>query len=278
MQKLYPWNPSGGQSPQPNPPDRPTHTFPYNADMRTRLAAVLLLCAATAVAADLPSGQSLMQRFIDQSGGEQAYAKIHTAQMTGTVEVEGRNIHGAIEMAEEGEKSWTAIDLPGIGLTEQAFDGETAWEINPIQGARLIEGEEKSVLKRSSGLALVSSWKEDYAAIHTIGEEDVHGKPAWKVEMTPKEGKPETYYFDKDSAMLVKMSAVVSTPLGDIAADLELSDYRKLEGIETPFTMTQGAMGQLILVHFDKIVYNAALPEDRFAMPADVAALKAKKK
>ncbi|HYA17478.1 MAG TPA: hypothetical protein VEF06_08430 [Bryobacteraceae bacterium] len=246
--------------------------------MRTRLAAVFLVCFSTALAADLPSGESLIQRFIERSGGEEAYSKIHTASLTGTVEVEGQNLRGTIEMAEEGEKSWTAIDLAGIGRTEQAFDGETAWEINPIQGARLIEGEEKSVLKRSSGLALISSWKQDYSSIRTIGEETVHARPAWKVEMTPKEGRPETYLFDKDSGLLVRMSAVVSTPLGDIAAEFELSDYRSLDGIQTPFTMTQGAMGQLIVIHFDRIVYNATLPKDRFAMPAEVAALRARKR
>ena len=218
-----------------------------------------------------------MQRFIDRSGGADAYSKIHSAHMTGTVEVEGHNIHGTVELAEEDSKSWMAIDLPGIGRTEQAFDGETAWETNPIQGARLIEGEEKGVLKRSSGLALVNSWREDYTSIRTAGEESVNGKPAWKVEMTPKEGKVESWFFDKDSAMLLKMSAVVSTPLGDIAADLDFSDFRKLDGILTPFTMTQGAMGQVIVIHFDKIAYNTTLPKDCFAMPADVQALKAKK-
>jgi hypothetical protein len=246
--------------------------------MRTRLVAAIFLCCSTAFAADLPSGESLMQRFIDRSGGEQAYAKLHSAEMSGVVEVEGRNINGTIEMAEEGEKSWTSIQLPGIGLTEQVYDGETAWEINPIQGARLIEGEEKGVLKRSSSLALVSSWKEDYTSIRTIGEEDLLGKPAWKVEMTPKEGKPETYYFDKESGLLVRMAAVVPTPLGEIAATLEFSDYRSLDGVRTPFTLTQDAMGQSIVLHFDKIVYNAALPRDRFAMPPEVRALRAKKK
>ena len=74
------------------------------------------------------------------------------------------------------------------------------------------------------------------------------------------------------------MAAVVASPLGEIAATLELSDYRSLDGVLTPFTLTQGAMGQSIVLHFDKIVYNAELPKDRFAMPPEVQALKAKKK
>jgi hypothetical protein len=246
--------------------------------MRVRVAWLLFLCASLASAADLPSGESLIQRFIDRSGGAAAYAKAQNAQMTGTVDIAGRNISGKVEMVEEGGKSWMGLELQGIGKMEQGFDGETAWESNPIQGSRLIEGDEKSALKRSSGFSLVQSWKDDYSAARTVGEEDFHGKPAWKVEMTPKEGKAETFYFDKESSLLLGMSATVSTPLGDIAADVTLSDYRAIDGIQTPFTMTQGAMGQVIVMHFDRITYNAPVPKERFALPADVKALLAKKK
>ena len=246
--------------------------------MNRRLVCLFVVCAWAVAAADLPSGESLIQRFIERSGGVAAYAKARNAQMSGTVEIEGRNISGKVEMVEEGDKSWTGLELPGIGKIEQGFDGETAWESNPIQGSRLIEGDEKSALKRSSGFALIHSWKDEYSAARTVGEEDFHGKPAWRVEMTPKDGKPETFHFDKESSLLVGMSATVSTPLGDIAADVTLSDYRAVDGIQTPFTMTQGAMGQVIVMHFDRIAYNAAVPKDRFALPPEVKALVAKKK
>jgi hypothetical protein len=245
--------------------------------MQSRLACALLVSAATALAADLPSGENLLQRFIDRSGGEKAYAQAKNAQMTGTVEIAGRNISGNVEMVQEGEKSWTALDLPGIGRIEQGFNGETAWEKNAIQGARLVEGEEKSVMRRDSRFAL-TNWRDEYSSARTIGEENIDGKAAWKVEMMPKDGRPETFYFDKNSSLLVRMSAVVSTPLGEIAADVTLSDYRPVDGIQTPFTMTQAAMGQTIIMHFDKIVYNGAIPQDRFALPEDVKALLQKTK
>jgi hypothetical protein len=237
----------------------------------------VLIAGLTLCAADLPSGDSVMQRFIDRSGGAQAWARVKNARMTGTVEVAGRNIRGTVELAEEGAKSWVGMDLAGIGRIEQGFDGETAWENNAIQGARILEGDEKSALKRSAGVAQMVSWKDDYRSARTTGEDQANGKPEWVVEMTPKEGKPETFYFGKESGLLVRMKAVVSTPLGDIAADVALSDYRAVGGLQTPFTMTQSAMGQEIVMHFDSVVYNTDLPKDRFALPAEVKALLAKR-
>ena len=69
---------------------------------------------------------------------------------------------------------------------------------------------------------------------------------AWKVEMTPKTGHVETMYFDKTSGLLVRMATIMTTPLGDIPADMIFSDYRLLNGIQTPFAMTQdlGAVGR----------------------------------
>ncbi len=85
---------------------------------------ILLAVASAALAADPPSGESLMQRFIERSGGAASYANAKNVSMTGTVEIEGRNIGGSVTIIEAGEKSWTAMDLPGIGKLEEGFDGD----------------------------------------------------------------------------------------------------------------------------------------------------------
>jgi hypothetical protein len=111
-----------------------------------------------------------------------------------------------------------------------------------------------------------------------VGSEDVEGKPAWKVEMTPKEGKPETFYFDKETMLLVRTTATITTPLGEIPVDALMGDYRAVDGIQTPFTLTQKAMSQVIVMKFDKVQYNARIAADRFDLPPAVKALAAKRK
>ncbi len=244
----------------------------------TRFCAFLSIAVSFALAADMPSGASLLQRYIDRSGGAEAYAKAKNMVATGAVELAGQNISGAVTIFEEGEKSRTAMEFPGIGKVEEGFDGETAWENSVLQGPRILEGDEKTSVVRGSTLALVASWREIYKDVRTVGVEDVDGKPAWKVEMTPvemtaKDGKPETFFFDKDSGMLVRISQILSTPLGDIAIEATMSDFRMVEGILTPFTMTEKALSQNIVMRLDKIAYNAAIPPDRFTLPAEVKAL-----
>lgn len=236
------------------------------------------LLAPLLFAADLPSADKLLQLSLERSGGAQAIAKAKNAVMTGTVEMAGHNITGPVQLYQDGSKSYTVIDLPGIGKVEEGFDGETAWEMNALQGARIKDGEEKANIERSSKISVLSSWRDYYKQAKTIGSEDVEGKPAWRVEMTPKEGKPETFYFDKDTMLLVRTTATIATPLGEIPVDALMADYRVVDGIKTPFTMTQKAMSQVIVMKFDKVQYNAPIAADRFDLPPAVKALAAKRK
>jgi hypothetical protein len=243
-----------------------------------RVSFVSFLAVSVLCAADPPSGASLMDRFIERSGGADAYARAKNVSMNGTVELAGRNLNGSVTVVQEGLKSYTVIDLPGLGPVEEGFDGETAWSASSLQGPRILDGDEKIAVKRASSLASMSAWRDIYKEARTTGSEDVGGKPAWKVEMTPSEGKPETFYFDKASGLLVRITTILGTPVGDIPSETTLSDYRMVDGIQTSFTMTQKAMNQDIVMHFDKIAYNAPIPKGRFDLPAGVKTLLDKKK
>lgn len=243
-----------------------------------RLFAVFALAAALAPAADMPTGASLLDGYIEKTGGAQAYANAKNTVMTGTVTVTGANITGNVSIYEEGEKSYTSIDIAGIGKIEEGYDGNTAWENSILQGPRILTGDEKIEVERSSKLSLISNWRGVYKEARTIGLEDIDGKPAWKVEMTPTEGRPETFFFDRDSGLLVRITAVHATQLGDISSDATMSDFRSVSGILTPFTLIENAMNQHMVMRFSNVAYNVALPKDRFDLPEPIKELASKKK
>jgi hypothetical protein len=229
--------------------------------------------------ADLPTGESLIRLCVEKEGGTKAIEHAQSAVMTGTVELVGHNISGSLAIYQDGNKVYTVVELPGIGKIEEGFDGEVAWESNLLQGPRVKEGEELEAAKRSSRMSVLGDWKEYYSSAVTTAEEDVEGKPAWEVVMTPTHGSSvEHFFFDRGSGLLVKMTETLPTSLGDIPVVMILGDYREVDGIQTPFLMTQSAMGQNMAMHIDKAKYNAAIPPGRFDLPAEVKAIAAKKK
>ena len=246
-----------------------------------KLVAFLLASLGTAslvFAADLPSGESLIQRCIEREGGAKAVERAQSAVMTGTVELVGHNISGPLEIYQQGDKAYTVIELPGIGKVEEGFDGEVAWEANILQGARVKDGEELEAAKRASRMSVLGSWKDYYKTAVTVSSEDVSGKPTWKVDMTPKKGSVEQFFFDKESGLLVKIMQTLATALGEIPVEMTIGDYRVVDGIQTPFLMTQSAMSQNMAMHIDKVAYNEAIPASRFELPAAVKAIAEKKK
>jgi hypothetical protein len=237
-----------------------------------------LLAVPLLFSADLPAGEKILQISLERSGGAAAFARLTSVVMTGNVELAGHNITGPVSLYQEGGKSYTVIELPGIGKAEEGFDGDVAWEMNALQGPRIKEGEERAAMARASRISMLESWHDFYTAAKTLGTEDVGGKPAWKVEMTPKEGKPETFFFDQASGLLVRSLETLTTPMGEIPVEQEMSDYRTVSGVKTPFTMTQKAINQVMVMHFDKVVYNADIPADRFDPPPAVKTLAARRK
>jgi hypothetical protein len=242
-----------------------------------RLLSLLVTTSLLVAAADLPSGEALMQKATEATGSKEALAKAKSIVMSGTVSIEGRNISGPVTVWQEEGKSYTSIDFPGIGKVEEGFDGTVAWEMNALQGARVKTGSERAAAIRSGKMNMLASWQEDYKSVQTIGEADVNGKPAWKVELTPNEGKPEVFYMDKATGLPVRIAQTVISPLGEVQVEMNLTDYREIDGIKTPFTMVQNAVGQVMVMKFSKISYSTPIPADRFELPAAVKALVAKK-
>jgi hypothetical protein len=229
-------------------------------------------------AADLPAGESLIRLCIEREGGQAAVDRTQSAIMTGTVELVGHNISGPLETYQQGEKSYTSIELPGIGKIEEGFDGTVAWEANVLQGPRVKEGDELEAAKRSARISVLGNWTDYYKSAVTKGSADVGGKPAWQVELTPRKGSAEQFFFDQVSGLLVRVSETLSTSLGEIPVVMTIGDYRVVDGIQTPFLMTQSAMSQNMAMHIEKVTCNVQIPASRFDLPPAIKALVAKQK
>src|SRR5436305_1944021 len=63
------------------------------------------------------------------------------------------------------------------------------------------------------------------------------------------------------------------SPMGEIAVESLMSDYRKEGDLITPHKMVMKAAGQDLAMNIDKIEYNPDLPKDKFDPPAEVKAL-----
>lgn len=242
--------------------------------MRHLLAGILASVGLLA-AADLPTAESVFNKYIDATGGKAGYDKVSAMQLKGTLEFPGQGLKGPITIVTaRPDKMAMTLDLSGIGSIRSGASDGSAWDFSAMQGPRLLEGEEKDQRLRSSRIDAFVNWKETYGDVKVDGEDTVDGKACWRLVATPpKSSKTEKLWFDKQSGLLVKSAATIVSQMGELPAETVYDDYRDVTWMKLPFKMTQSMGPQTISTTFDEIKLNPDLPAGQFDPPAEVKAL-----
>ncbi len=229
-------------------------------------------------AQEQPKGETILDKYVEATGGKAAYEKVKTRISTGTVEITGAGVKGKITIIQSlPDLGLMKMELGQLGLTQQGYSSSTAWEVSPITGARLLEGDEKASAVRSSSLESDYNWRKFFTKAETAGIEDVEGKPAYKVILTPKEGNPTTSFYDKASGLLVRSDTTVKSPMGEISVSAIVSDYKDFDGVKVPLKVKQKVLTQEMVITIEKVEQNVDLPAGTFDLPAEVKALTEKK-
>ncbi|MFN7997289.1 MAG: hypothetical protein U0Q18_26975 [Bryobacteraceae bacterium] len=243
------------------------------------ITATLLFPLATLFAAEQPSAEQVLDKFVEVTGGRAAYESIKTEITTGTLEISAMGLTGNLTSYKAApDKSYTVVEFAGVGKAEEGSNGEVAWSINGMEGPRIKQGEERALAMRNNAMHSEVRWRDYFKKVELAGAEDVDGKPCYKIVMTPGEGKPETRYYAKSSNLLVRVTLSADTPNGPADVELDLSDYRDEGGLMTPHTISQKLPNAEILVKLAGIKRNEEIPSERFDLPAEIKGALAQKK
>jgi hypothetical protein len=237
----------------------------------------MLAAGASAFAADLPSAESLLDRYVEVTGGKQAYDARKSEIMRGAVEVAAMGVKGElVRYAAEPDRYLITMDIPGVGRFVTGVKEGVAWELSDLMGPRIKSGLERAEALREATFNANAVWRELYPKVVTAGEESVDGEDCFKIIMTPPEGPPETLYLSKKTGLGIKMTTTASTQMGDVPAEILFSDYKNLGGILAPSRITERTAGQEIVITLQSVEVNPVIPESKFDLPSEVAALAAR--
>jgi outer membrane lipoprotein-sorting protein len=221
----------------------------------------------------LPSGKEVLQRSIEAIGGKEKLAKIQNRVAEATMEIKDLGIKGTLTVYQaRPNKMYTKVEIEGVGSVEQGTDGKVVWELNPMTGPRVKQGEERAAMLLFSHFD-ESELLDLYEKVECVGEEKVEGEACYKVVCTPKDAPPFTTYYSQASGLPVK--AVVTFPhqFGKIEIENLTSDYKEVDGILLPHHTVEKAMSVESHATLTSYKHNVKLPDDRFDPPAEIKAL-----
>ncbi len=238
----------------------------------TVLAAALLALASGSLAAQDPA--AILARYRQAIDPQGLIPSVQGMKSTLTMEVPSMGMNATINAVQRRpNKMVMTIEIPGLGEMRQGYDGETAWASDPMQGPRLVTGQEAAALVDGADMGSMSRSPEQFTKMEPAGEGEVDGEKTACIKLTWKSGRETTECYSVTSGLLLETRAKSMTQMGEIEAVSRISDYRNVGGIMVPHKMTQNAMGMQQIMTTMSVEFGPQ-PAALFELPAEIKALK----
>jgi hypothetical protein len=229
---------------------------------------------AASGAAQLPTGDAVLDRYVEVTGGKDAYLKVKNRVTRGTLEVPAQGLRATMTIYAARPRSvYLLTEIEGIGRIESGVTDSVAWEVSSMTGPRVREGQERISALRDGTFDRFVVWRDLYRRAECLGVDSIAGKACYRVVLTPDEGKPQTFYYDCGSGLLVKVETSAETPGGTIPIQVFTDDYRAVDGILIPHRLRTVVLSQERIMTVERVEHDVELPADRFALPPAVKAL-----
>jgi hypothetical protein len=251
-----------------------------------RLASILLISVAparsqtapapkdpppAAAAAKLPTVDELCDKFAKASGGKEAWAKLQTMTMTGTVDIPTFGVSGKMEiLAKRPNKILrTTSVMDGQYVHKEAFDGQAGWVSDPQSGLKAMTGSQLEQAKVETVFDSDIRLKEIYPDLKVTGRAKVGDRDAITAVAHEPGGKTLTMYFDEKSWLRIAEDSEGPDESGTVVkANLIFEDYRAAGDIQLAHQIRISAPNITLVYKIDDVKFNEPVDDAKFAMPA----------
>jgi hypothetical protein len=227
----------------------------------------------------LPDAATILDKYVEVTGGEAAYERIHNRVTKGHHEFVGMGLKGTQTYYQaQPNKVYSELEAEALGKVESGTDGKVAWYVSPSTGPLVETGDARTVGLSEAAFDREVYWRKYYKKAECVGEEVVEGKGCYKIVLTPEVGEPETRYYDKESNLLVRTDKMrLSSHMPSMAFEIMVDDYRRVDGLLLAHKrkqVMQGCGGPVEIVFVtDSIEHNVDLPSNRFDLPEKIQEL-----
>jgi outer membrane lipoprotein-sorting protein len=202
--------------------------------------------------------------------GQKKLAKIETIKATGKAEAMGMEMGFTMNQKRPG-KIKIIVNVQGAEMI-QAFDGETAWTLNPMMGSTtpvVLTGLEADGLKESADMdGQLWKYEDKGHQLELDGTGEVNGKETYILKLTKKNGRTDYYDLDKESYMILKVTTEAMVNGAPTEVEALFSDYREVDGYVMAYITEQRYGGQQALtLILENVETNVALEDAMFVKP-----------
>ena len=218
-------------------------------------------------------GPALMEKSIAAMGGRTALEGITSRVTEGDVTISfgPASAEGSLkEMEKAPNKKYQlltlAVDMGGgaqIMESEQWVNGTKAWMRQPMQPMQELTGEELDRTLESEQFNSLLRWKELGYTPTVTGKKEVDGHAVYVLELK-KKYDTEELHIDADTYLLVGKVQTADTPQGPMTSTTTIGDYRKVDGLMLPYSITVENPGMTMKATITSYKHNTDIDDAQF--------------
>jgi outer membrane lipoprotein-sorting protein len=233
-----------------------------------RLFALFLVAAVSTATVKAQTADEIINKHIQAIGGLDNWKKVSSVVQNGSMTVQGMELNITITVL---NNKGSRQDINAMGMNNYIIITPTeGWRFFPIQGQQAPEAMTADDVKESQDGLDAQGTLVDYKAkghsVELLGKEDVDGTECFKLKVTHKGGKTDTYFIDPTTYYLVKSISVMKANGQEAELSTSYSNYQKLpEGIVVPMSLNIPlGPGFNVDLTISKVEINKAVDESIF--------------
>jgi len=241
--------------------------------MRRFLSLLFTLVLMTGLSAGVSLAQTvddIIAKNIKARGGIEKFKSVNTMKINATVTTQGMKLPVTI-YSKRPNMIREETEIQGQKMV-RAFDGSTAWTINPMMGGtpQPLTGSAANMATDSADFeGPLVDYKEKGHTIELVGNETLDGKPVHHLKITRKTGTVQHLYLDAETGLERKTALTLEQGGMKLNLEIYLTDFKSIDGLMMPSSSRHLMDGnEISQIAVDKVELNAPIEDSMFKMPA----------
>lgn len=217
-----------------------------------------------------PPAKEVLAKYLKALGGAERLAALTSIVAKGvSVGYGPESDRRPLELYARAPAQRTVIVHTLSGDATTTYNGQDGWVAAPYRPVSVlaVSGQDLEALRLEALLTFPGQLPQALGNWRVGSPTAVNGRPVEVVQGRTATGFMATFFFDRDSGLLVRLLRYTDSPVGRIPTQIDYADYRDVEGIKVPFRWKVTWLSGEETVELSEVRVNVPVDEARFARP-----------
>jgi len=217
------------------------------------------------------SADRVLEKYITALGGSARLAAVTSFVAKGMYRGYDDPTNRDVEVLARSPRQRATIVHAPDGDSRTIFDGRAAWIAAPITQRPMtiveLSGSDLDAARVEAELSFPGRIKQTFMQWRAGASATIDDREVEVVQGSNAGQAPATFFFDKESGLLVRVVRYADSPVGRIPMQTDYADYREQSGVKMPFRWTSTWLDGRSIIELREVQVNVPVADATFVKP-----------